>query len=144
MTATTIRLGTWGGVADGRKGLLLRNDGNAANLKLKVVEQLETERIPRTSELGSDRPGRGMGSASGKRSAVEQTDWHQREEDEHARGVAAAIEKHCQAGDMERLVVVAPPKTLAVLREAFGEDVRKRVIEEIPKDLTKHPISEIE
>jgi len=42
------------------------------------------------------------------------------------------------------LVIVAPPKTLADLREAFHADVKARVIAEINKDLTKHPVSEIE
>jgi protein required for attachment to host cells len=38
----------------------------------------------------------------------------------------------------------APPRTLADLRKAMQPDVRKRVIAEIDKDLTKHPIFEIE
>jgi len=42
------------------------------------------------------------------------------------------------------LVVVAPPKTLSDLRHACHVDVRARIIGEIDKDLTKHPIAEIE
>ncbi len=42
------------------------------------------------------------------------------------------------------LVVVAPPRMLADLRHAFHPDVQKRIIAEIAKDLTKHPVSEIE
>jgi len=42
------------------------------------------------------------------------------------------------------LVIVAPPKTLADLRSAFHVDVQARIIAEINKDLTKHPIWEIE
>ncbi len=42
------------------------------------------------------------------------------------------------------LVVVAPPKTLADLRDAFHADVKSRVIAEINKDLTKHPVGDIE
>jgi protein required for attachment to host cells len=42
------------------------------------------------------------------------------------------------------LVVVAPPRTLADLRSAFHADVQARIIAEINKDLTKHPVGDIE
>jgi protein required for attachment to host cells len=40
--------------------------------------------------------------------------------------------------------VVAPPKTLAELRNAFHSDVKACVVAEINKDLTRHPVHEIE
>ena len=49
-----------------------------------------------------------------------------------------------RARKVPALVIVAPPKTLADLRNAFHVDVQARVIAEIHKDLTKHPVSEIE
>ena len=42
------------------------------------------------------------------------------------------------------LVVVAPPRTLADLRTAFHADVKKRIVAEVGKDLTKHPVGDIE
>jgi protein required for attachment to host cells len=39
---------------------------------------------------------------------------------------------------------VAPPKTLAELRNAFHSDVKACILAEINKDLTKHPIADIE
>ncbi|HEX9238689.1 MAG TPA: host attachment protein [Xanthobacteraceae bacterium] len=45
---------------------------------------------------------------------------------------------------VEVLVVVAPPRTLADLRKAFRPDVKKRIVAEIDKDLTKHPVDQIE
>lgn len=42
------------------------------------------------------------------------------------------------------LVVVAPARTLADVREALHPDIKKRIIAEIGKDLTKYPIYEIE
>ena len=42
------------------------------------------------------------------------------------------------------LIVVAPPRTLADLRSAFHADVQARIVAEINKDLTKHPVDEIE
>jgi protein required for attachment to host cells len=45
---------------------------------------------------------------------------------------------------VKALVVVAPPRTLADLRQAFHADVKSRIIAEIDKDLTKHSVYEIE
>ena len=42
------------------------------------------------------------------------------------------------------LIVVAPPKTLAELRNAFHPDVKAYIVAEINKDLTRHPLGEIE
>ena len=40
--------------------------------------------------------------------------------------------------------MVAPPRTRADLRRTFHADVKERIITEIDKDLTKHPVYEIE
>ena len=42
------------------------------------------------------------------------------------------------------LVIAAPPRTLADLRRAFHADVKKRIVAEVGKDLTHHPLAEIE
>ena len=57
---------------------------------------------------------------------------------------AAAMEEMIRARKVKALVVVAPPRTLAELRDAFHPDVKACIIAEINKDLTKHPVFEIE
>jgi protein required for attachment to host cells len=49
-----------------------------------------------------------------------------------------------RASKVKELIVVAPPRTLAELRLAFHPDVKSCIVAEINKDLTKHPIFEIE
>jgi len=49
-----------------------------------------------------------------------------------------------RASEAKALVVIAPPRTLADLRDAFHADVKACVVAEINKDLTKHPVWEIE
>jgi protein required for attachment to host cells len=78
------------------------------------------------------------------RSSVSQTDWHQLEEHRFAVEVAAMLERIVRDRGVETLIVVAPPRALADLRKAFHPDVKKRIIAEIDKDLTKHPIDQIE
>ena len=131
-------------VGDGGKALFLRNDGDETFPNLKVERVFAVDNPP-THEQGSDRPGRVREAAlAGRRSAVEPTDWHDIEEHRFARTAAAAMEKMVITSNVKALIVVAPPKTLADLRSAFHPDVEACIIAEIGKDLTKHPVSEIE
>jgi protein required for attachment to host cells len=131
-------------VGDGRKALFLRNDGDEKFPNLKT-EQVFKDENPLTHEQGSERPGRvSKALESSQRSAVEAVDWHQIEEHRFAKKVAAAMEQVVRERRVPALVVVAPPRTLADLRQAFHVDVRARIIGEIDKDLTKHPVAEIE
>ena len=130
-------------VGDGRKALFLRNDGDEKFPNLRT-EQVFLDDNPATHQQGTDRPGRSFSSAGPGRSSVEQTDWHDLEEHRFAREVAATLEKVVRERNIEALVIVAPPRTLADLRAAFHADVKKRIIAEVDKDLTKHPLYEIE
>ncbi len=131
-------------VGDGRKALFLRNEGDEKFPNLKTEHVFEDENPP-THEQGSERPGHiSKALDSTQRSAVEPQDWHQIEEQRFAKKVAAAMEEVVRTRKVPALVVVAPPRTLADLRSAFHADVKSRVIAEINKDLTKHPVSDIE
>lgn len=131
-------------VGDGRKALFLRNDGDEKFPYLKT-EKVYLDDNPSTREQGSERPGRVSEAAqSEQRSAVGQTDWHEIEEQHFARRVAALLEELIRSSKARALVVVAPPRTLAELRDAFHADVKALILAEINKDLTKHPVGEIE
>jgi protein required for attachment to host cells len=54
------------------------------------------------------------------------------------------MEELVRRRNVKALVIAAPPRTLADLRQAFHADVKARIIGEIIKDLTRHPIAEIE
>jgi protein required for attachment to host cells len=130
-------------VGDGRKALFLRNEGDEKFLNLKT-EQVLYDQNPPTREQGSDQPGRAFASVGARRSAVEDTDWHELEEQRFAHEIAAALQRIVRERKVKALVVVAPPRTLAELRRAFHSEVKNRIIAEIDKDLTKQPIYEIE
>ena len=131
-------------VGDGRKALFLRNAGDEKFPNLKT-ERVFAEENPPTHEQGTDRPGRGVESGgTHRRSAVGQTDWHYLEEHRFVERVAAALEDVVRASRAPALVIVAPPRTLADLRRAFHPDVQKRIVAEVGKDLTNHPVGEIE
>jgi protein required for attachment to host cells len=131
-------------VGDGRKALFLRNAGD------EKMPDLRTERVfvdedPPTHEQGTDRPGIGFASAgSPRRSAMEQTDWHHIEEHRFAERVAKALEDFVRKARVPAILIAAPPKTLADLRRAFHPDVQAKIVAEVGKDLTNHPVGEIE
>ena len=131
-------------VGDGRKALFLRNDGDEKFPNLKT-EQVFAEENPPTHEQGTDRPGVAFAHAgSHRRASVGDTDWHHLEEHRFVERVAAALEDVVRNRGVRALVIAAPPRTLADLRRAFHADVKKRIVAEVGKDLTNHPVREIE
>lgn len=132
----------WVLVGDGRKALVLRNEGDAAFPNLRAVSVFTDAANPATAALGTDRPGRTVERATGRRSGMDETDWHEIAEQRFAQKVGAAL--CAREHDIAALVVVAPPKTLAELRETFSEALKRKIVAEVNKDLTKHPVHEIE
>jgi protein required for attachment to host cells len=131
-------------VGDGRKALFLRNAGDAKFPDLRT-ERVFVDENPSTHDQGSDRPGRAFKRAgTNLRSGMATTDWHDLEEHRFVQHVAAAFERLVRERKVKALVVAAPARTLADLRHAFHADVKSRIVAEIDKDLTKHPIGEIE
>jgi protein required for attachment to host cells len=138
-----LRQGTWVVVCDGRKTIVLENIGDEQYPDLRTKSALEAEDAP-TSALGTDRPGRVHQSVGSARSGVEQTDWHDRDEQEFLHALAARLDKAVQAKAVTHLVIVAPPRALGVLRKAFSPHVKDAILAEIDKDLAAHPVSDIE
>jgi protein required for attachment to host cells len=111
-----------------------------------VSAQCRRREISATHDQGSDKPGRLFAGANARdrRGAIEATDWHELEEQRFARMVAEAFEKLVRERKVKAVVIAAPPRTLAELRQAFHPDVKARIMAEVDKDLTKHPVYEIE
>jgi protein required for attachment to host cells len=131
-------------VGDGAKAIFYRNKGDAQHPNL-IVEDVLGEDNPPAREQGTDQPGRGFAAAaSARRSAMEETDWHQLAEDRFARDIAEALYRKAHAGRYDKLVVVAPPKVLGELRKSFHKEVAERLIAEVDKTLTGHDVGEIE
>ena len=130
-------------VADGKKMLFFRNEGDAAFPKLEVERKREQEDL-KDSEMKTDAPGRTGNSVGNGRSAYEEVDFHQLEEDRFAHETADMLKRWALRNDFESLIVVAPPRTLGELRKHYHKEVEKRLTGEIAKDLTGHPVTEIE
>ncbi len=136
---------TWVAVVDGEKSLILRNDDTDATPLLNVVDAHQIDNPP-SRDQGAARPGRMNDGRAGstRRSAFEETDFHRLAKDVFARDFAANINKAAEKGAFDRLVLFAPPQTLGELRPLFTADLKKRLVAEIDRDLTNHPVLEIE
>jgi protein required for attachment to host cells len=130
-------------VCDGRKALFLRNGGPAGRPAFEVEQEMHEKGASHTADLGADEPGR-LKSAFGPRSSVEGTDWRQAAEDAFVRKAVDAFTALCDAHDVREVVLVAPPRALATIRKIASKSLHDRVVGEIDKDLTKHPVHELE
>ena len=130
-------------VADGRKMLFLRNEGDAEFPNL-VVEKAQEQDNPATRDQATDSAGRASSPQGGVQSSVEPTDFHQIEEDRFAAETADLLKRRALKNDFEALIIVAPPRTLGELRKHYHKEVSQRLTGELDKDLTGHPIDQIE
>lgn len=133
----------WVLVCDARKAMFLRNEGDATFPNLKVEQVSEAPANPSNAEQGSDRPGR-IQNAVAPTSATGAADWHDLAEAQFARQTLKALAAVHRGAHPRGIVLVAPPRMLAVLRQNLDGELRSAVIAEVDKDLTKHPVHELE
>lgn len=153
-------------VADGRKMLFFRNEGDGEFPNLQL-EKKDVHPNPKDSEQKTDLAGQSSSTRSGPGApAVAQngsnhargsgaqfasgggtmgeTDYHQLEEDKFAAEAADLLKRRALNNEIESLIIVAPPQTLGELRKHYHKEVEARIAGEIAKDLTNMPVPEIE
>jgi protein required for attachment to host cells len=143
MSNVLVRQGDWVVVCDGKKALVLENVGDTKFLNLKTREVHE-QPDAKTHEQGTDAPGRSINSIDSRRSAMEQTDWHDQEEARFLQRLASRLDAEVNAGNAKSVIMVAPPRALGVLRQAYSQNLRNVLRAEIDKDFVKMPVYEIE
>lgn len=130
-------------VADGEKALFLRNAGDSEDMNLVVARKVEHDN-PAAQDWATDKPGRFNDGAGVQRSAVEDTDWHKLEKERFASDLADRLYKAAHQGRIDGVVIVASRVVLSALRKELHDEVRDRIILDIPKVLTDHPVDDIE
>ncbi len=134
---------TWVVVADGTKFLILENITDAKDPNLRVLRKREEDNPP-DREHKTDRPGRGHDNGPGQKSGMDETDFHEQQKDRFAESLADLLYRHAHNGTFDKLILVAAPEVLGVLRASVHKEVSDRIVAEIPKTLTNHPLREIE
>src|SRR5207302_9480344 len=97
MSNVLVRRGDWVVVCDGKKALVLENVGDTKFLDLKTREVHE-QPDAKTHEQGTDATGRSINSIDSRRSAMEQTDWHDQEEERSLQRLASHLAAEVNAG----------------------------------------------
>ena len=143
MDKLIVGKGHWVVVCDGRKALILENLGDS-KFPLLHTREVKEHPTPATHELGTDVPGRAFASVGSVRSAMEQTDWHVVAEDEFLRALARELDRAVATGMTKRIVMIAPPRALGALRQAYSAPLRAAITTELTHDYVKLPVHEIE
>jgi protein required for attachment to host cells len=130
-------------VADGRKALFLRNHGDQNQMDLRT--EAHDERVDRKDrEIKTDAPGTMKQSMGYGRPAMDETDFHDQEEVRWVKDAAEELKKRALRNDFDALAIIAPPRSLGVLRKEFHKEVERRIVCTINKEMTDRPIPDIE
>jgi protein required for attachment to host cells len=130
-------------VADGRKMLFFRNQGDEGQIDLRTEAHDQREEL-KDREIKSDAPGTVQQSFGYGRSTYEETDFQQQEEDRWIKDAAEELKERALRNDYDALAIVAPPKALGVLRKCLHKEVEKRVVCTANKEMSGRPIPDIE
>ena len=95
-------------------------------------------------DITSDLPGKQRdGNASGHHRVDTTSDPHKEEVIHFAREVANHLREKLMSNELSHLVIVAEPSFLGALRNELDVQVKKVVILEVDKNLTKHSLEDI-
>jgi protein required for attachment to host cells len=124
---------TWILVAH-RGGARLFEPGGAGGLAL-LQEIPHPEGRLKDRDLGSDEPGRGFDSHGSRHAFQQEQGPAARIAEQYAKHLAALLEEGRIAHRFHRLVLVAEPHLLGLIRSALHEDTAALVVKTIHKDL---------
>ncbi len=130
--------GTWVLVLDGTKALIFQNVTDGADPNLQVVRKDENDA---TDSKGESTTGTAQ---QGIRRQLDASDMHSTTESGFAEEMAEWLYKAAHRGRFQKIVLVAPDKVLGLLRNKLHKEVSSRVVGEVHKTLTGHPVDHIE
>lgn len=136
-----LEQGTWVIIADGEKALVMENitDAEDPNLVVVSVEEQET-----AAGKPKDRAGRRFDSGPNQKSAMEEANWKAHAKSLFVQDVANLLNRKGLKGAFNRLVLVASPHVLGLLRRRLHSEVLAKVVAEVDKTLTNHPLHKVE
>jgi protein required for attachment to host cells len=134
---------TWVVVADSTRARILKAD-NAVSPLSEIETLVHPESRLHERDLISDAPGRAFDRAGQGRHAMgQQVSPKEHEVEAFVRQVAERLEQARDQGELEQLIIVAPPNVLGKLRKALPHEVARLVTLEVDKNLSKLSPQEI-
>jgi protein required for attachment to host cells len=130
-------------VADGKKVLWLRNQGDSEMIDLRT-ESHGKRADPMNRDIKTDAPGTQRQRWGDARPAMDETDFHQQGEDRWIREAADEVNRRALENDFEALAVVIPPRALGEFRKKLHKEAERRIVLTVNKSMTDRPIPDIE
>lgn len=130
-------------VADGRKMLFFRNQGDEDQIDLRT-EAHDAREQRKDREIKTDAPGTTRQSFGYGRSTYDEPDFQQQEEDRWIKDAAEELKARALRNDFDDLAIVAPPKALGVLKKCLHKEVEKRLVLTVNKEMSGRPVPDIE
>jgi protein required for attachment to host cells len=130
-------------VADGRKMLWLRNQGDSELVDLRT-ESHDERSDPMDREIKTDGPGTQGQRMGDARPAMGEADFHQQGEDRWIRDAAEEVNRRALRNDFDSLAVIIPPKALGEFRKKLHKEAERRIVLTVNKEMTDRPIADIE
>lgn len=118
-------------VVDGENFNLFKNEGDSANVKLRALEapEVDDSKVP---------------SGGRRSSSSANPDGSQQQEDAFGHGVVDQLNQLVLEGTIQKLIIVAAPRSLGEMRKAYHKELEAVLIGELDKVLTGHSIEDIE
>lgn len=134
---------TWVAVADSGRAHILENDGPGRGLS-PVADAAWEASVPAGRDIMADRPGRSFDSKGAGRHAMEPaSDPRNLEKEAFLSGVADHLGEAARKGRYDRLILVAAPTALGILRQNLPGEARAVLHGEVDKDLTKKSAADV-
>jgi protein required for attachment to host cells len=134
---------TWIIIADGSRARILAPREEELGFDI-VSETTSAEAHVPSREIWADRPGHIQESGNSARHSIEpRHDPHEDRKVAFIREVASQLNVAAKEKRFDSLILFAPPRSMAELRERLDEGVRRKIKAAAPKDLTKVPLSEL-
>lgn len=133
------RIRTWIVVADGARARFFTADDDSGKLvPARTADMVAPLNRRPARDLKSDKPGRSYSSSrGGVRHAFEPPhDYRKIEKHRFSAAVAKILREASESKVFDRLVLVAPRRSLGELRRLLSNGVKKQIDQEIAKDLT--------
>jgi protein required for attachment to host cells len=105
--------------------------------KLEAVQTAISDLRHSTQDSVSDKPGRGFASAGGglRHSFESKHDPHKMEKHDFVHAIVTALEDVYDRGAFERLMIVAPARSIGEFRSLAPEKLSRLIWREVPKEL---------
>jgi protein required for attachment to host cells len=124
---------TWIVVADGSRAKIFLAVGRD---RIELKDETAVPHPP-SRDIDADRPGRTFDSAGQGRHAKEPpTDPHDKAEADFLHALAQQLNAAHERKEFDRLVVIAAPRALGTLRDAYPKPMLSAVTKELAHDLT--------